>query len=271
MTVALLFAVNRFVVPADHDVRAGEVYAAARSRTSATARGSSRAAPPASSASAPSAGRRSGGSQGLGMRVLAYDPYNPDATHTVARRDAAASATSCRCTRSSRRRPQDLMGAEQFALMKEGSIYVNSARALLHDVDALTAALQSGHLARRGPRPLQGREPRARPSAVRDEQRRAHAAHRRRDVRHRSEPLEADRRRRRPAPPRRATRPLREPRGAADEYPEGHAPTRSRPICSGSRRRACARTSCTAPPATSRRDSPTATSCSRRRRSPTRR
>jgi D-3-phosphoglycerate dehydrogenase len=31
--------------------------------------------------------------------------------------------------------------------MPEGSVYVNSARAGLHDVDALTKALQSGHLA----------------------------------------------------------------------------------------------------------------------------
>ena len=41
---------------------------------------------------------------------------------------------------------EGLMGAEQFARMKPGAIYVNSARALLHDIDALTAALQSGHL-----------------------------------------------------------------------------------------------------------------------------
>jgi D-3-phosphoglycerate dehydrogenase len=31
--------------------------------------------------------------------------------------------------------------------MREGAVYVNSARAGLHDLDALTAALQSGHLA----------------------------------------------------------------------------------------------------------------------------
>ena len=30
--------------------------------------------------------------------------------------------------------------------MREGAIYLNSARALLHDTDALVAALQSGHL-----------------------------------------------------------------------------------------------------------------------------
>jgi D-3-phosphoglycerate dehydrogenase len=40
-----------------------------------------------------------------------------------------------------------LMGAEQFAQLREGAVYVNSARAGLHDLDALTAALASGHLA----------------------------------------------------------------------------------------------------------------------------
>ena len=40
-----------------------------------------------------------------------------------------------------------LMSAEQFAAMREGAVYVNSARAGLHDLDALTAALASGHLA----------------------------------------------------------------------------------------------------------------------------
>jgi D-3-phosphoglycerate dehydrogenase len=38
------------------------------------------------------------------------------------------------------------MGAEQFAAMREGSVYINSARAGLHDLDALTASLAAGHL-----------------------------------------------------------------------------------------------------------------------------
>src|SRR4029077_5109429 len=45
---------------------------------------------------------------------------------------------------------QHLMGEPQFAAMKAGAIYVNSARAGLHDTDALVAALQSGHLAGAG-------------------------------------------------------------------------------------------------------------------------
>ena len=39
-----------------------------------------------------------------------------------------------------------MMGVKQFAAMPEGSIYLNAARAGLHDTDALVAALQSGHL-----------------------------------------------------------------------------------------------------------------------------
>ena len=39
-----------------------------------------------------------------------------------------------------------MIGAEQFAKMKDGACYVNAARAMLHDTDALTAALQSGKL-----------------------------------------------------------------------------------------------------------------------------
>jgi D-3-phosphoglycerate dehydrogenase len=38
------------------------------------------------------------------------------------------------------------MGAEQFAAMKAGAVYLNTARAMLHDTDALVGALQSGHL-----------------------------------------------------------------------------------------------------------------------------
>jgi D-3-phosphoglycerate dehydrogenase / 2-oxoglutarate reductase len=39
-----------------------------------------------------------------------------------------------------------MMGAEQFAGMRPGAIYLNSARAALHSTDALVDALRSGHL-----------------------------------------------------------------------------------------------------------------------------
>src|SRR6476620_3993003 len=39
-----------------------------------------------------------------------------------------------------------MMGAKQFAAMKDGAIYLNSARAALHDTDALVESLQSGKL-----------------------------------------------------------------------------------------------------------------------------
>jgi D-3-phosphoglycerate dehydrogenase len=45
---------------------------------------------------------------------------------------------------------QGMIGAEQFARMREGSVYLNLARAQLHDTDALVAALQNGPLAAAG-------------------------------------------------------------------------------------------------------------------------
>jgi D-3-phosphoglycerate dehydrogenase len=39
-----------------------------------------------------------------------------------------------------------MIGMEQFAKMKEGAIFINSARAMLHDTDALIVSLQEGHL-----------------------------------------------------------------------------------------------------------------------------
>jgi D-3-phosphoglycerate dehydrogenase len=39
-----------------------------------------------------------------------------------------------------------MIGADEFAAMKPGTLYINAARAALHDTDAMVAALQSGHL-----------------------------------------------------------------------------------------------------------------------------
>ena len=84
LAVALLFAVTRWIVPADRDVRDRRARtAAARSPTSATAPGRTRARPRASSGWAPSGVPVKWRFEGLGMRVIAHDPYAEDATHSL--------------------------------------------------------------------------------------------------------------------------------------------------------------------------------------------
>jgi len=86
--------------------------------------------------------------EGLGMRVIASDPFAADATHDLDDLVAEADVVSMHAAVT----PDTvgLMSAERFAAMREGAVYVNSARAALHDLDALTAALASGHLAAAG-------------------------------------------------------------------------------------------------------------------------
>ena len=47
-------------------------------------------------------------------------------------------------------KPIQQLTAAQFERMRDGAIYLNTARADLHDTDALVAALQAGHLAGAG-------------------------------------------------------------------------------------------------------------------------
>lgn len=145
MTVALLFAANRFVVPADADVRAGRVYAEGMIPYQRY-RAWQLAGRTAGIVGLGAVGRATQWRlEGLGLRVLSYDPYNPDATHTSL--DAMlpeCDVVSMHAVVSPE--TENLMGAAQFAAMKPGGIYVNSARAALHDIDALVASLQSGHL-----------------------------------------------------------------------------------------------------------------------------
>ena len=104
--------------------------------------------------------------QGLGMRVLAYDPYNPDATHT----DLDEMLPECDVVSMHAvvtPETEGLMGAEQFARMKDGAIYVNSARARAPRHRRAHRRAAVGPPRRRGPRPLQGREPPDRPPAAR--------------------------------------------------------------------------------------------------------
>lgn len=150
ITIGLLFAVNRFLVPADRDVRAGEVYSGGKipyQRYRAWELAGATVGIVGLGAVGRAAKWRF---EGLGMNVLSFDPYNPEATHKTDLNSMLAECDVVSMHAIVTPETEDIMGAEQFAAMKDGSIYINSARAQMHDLDALTAALQSGHLAGAG-------------------------------------------------------------------------------------------------------------------------
>jgi len=148
MTIALLYAVNRGLVRADLDVREGKTY---RDGTIPYQRFRAwqLAGRTAGIIGLGAVGRATKWRlEGLGLRVIAHDPYAPDATHSLDDLLAEADVVSMHAAVTPE--TSNLIGAEQFARMKDGSIFINSARAQLHDVDALVAALESGHLAGAG-------------------------------------------------------------------------------------------------------------------------
>jgi D-3-phosphoglycerate dehydrogenase len=148
LTVALLFAVNRGVVRADRDVRENEIY---RDGTIPYQRFRAwqLAGRTAGLVGLGAVGRATRWRlEGLGMRVIAHDPYADDATHSLDDLLAEADVVSMHAMVTPE--TQSMIGAEQFARMKDDAIYVNTARAMLHDADALVRALESGTLGAAG-------------------------------------------------------------------------------------------------------------------------
>lgn len=143
MTVALLMAVTRFVVAGDRDVRAGTMFGETLpyQRYRAWQVAGQTAGLVGYGAVAKAARWRL---EGLGMTVIANDPYADDATHSLDDLLGTADVVSMHAAVT----PETvaMMGAEQFGAMKPGAIYLNTARAALHDTGALVAALESGHL-----------------------------------------------------------------------------------------------------------------------------
>lgn len=90
---------------------------------------------------------------GLGMRVIAFDPYAPPERLGDRARpldEVLATADHVVCLAASTPETLGLFGAATFAQMKRGACFINLARGELVDELALEAALDSGHLAGAG-------------------------------------------------------------------------------------------------------------------------
>jgi D-3-phosphoglycerate dehydrogenase / 2-oxoglutarate reductase len=148
MTVALLFAATRHLLTADADVRSGNVF---RDGT----------IPYQRFRAWELAGRTAGlvglGAvgralkwrlAGLGLRVIACDPYNDEADRRLDELLAEADIVSLHAPVTVE--TVGMIGAKQFAAMRDGVVFLNTARAQLHDIDALVDALRSGKVAAAG-------------------------------------------------------------------------------------------------------------------------
>ena len=145
LTVGLLLAATRGIVAADRDVRAGAVYRDG-SIPYQRFRGWQLAGRTAGIVGLGAVGRATAWRlAGLGMEVLTTDPFADDATHDLDDLIGRVDVVSLHAAVT----PDTvgLMSEARFAAMRPGAVFVNSARAALHDLDALTAALTSGHLA----------------------------------------------------------------------------------------------------------------------------
>jgi D-3-phosphoglycerate dehydrogenase len=143
MTIALLFAVNRHVVRADRDMRERTVFG--RTLPYQRYRAWQLAGRTVGIVGLGAVGRAARWRfEGLGMRVIAADPYHPEATHGLDELLAEADVVSMHAPVTPE--TAGMIDAAAFARMREGSVYLNTARAALHDTDALVEALRSGHL-----------------------------------------------------------------------------------------------------------------------------
>ncbi|HMD46108.1 MAG TPA: NAD(P)-dependent oxidoreductase [Acidimicrobiales bacterium] len=86
--------------------------------------------------------------QGLGLEVLSYDPYAPDATSSLDDLLARSDVVSLHAPVTDE--TAGMIGPREFDKMRHGVVFLNTARARLHDTDALVAALTSGKVAAAG-------------------------------------------------------------------------------------------------------------------------
>lgn len=144
LAVGLLFAVGRHLLDADADVRSGDVFKDG-SIPYQRFRAWQVAGRTVGIVGLGAVGRAAKWRfEGLGMRVITCDPFAPDATHSLDDLLAEADVISMHAavTPDTAR----MIDAAAIERMRDGAIYLNTARAGLHDVDALTEALASGKL-----------------------------------------------------------------------------------------------------------------------------
>ncbi|MGO4442421.1 NAD(P)-dependent oxidoreductase [Mycobacterium sp. 2YAF39] len=148
MAIALLFAATRHLLTADADVRAGEVF---RDGTIPYQRFR------AWEIAGLTAGLVGLGAvaralrwrlQGLGVTVIAHDPYNDEALHSLDDLLAQADIVSLHAPVNDD--TVEMIGTDQFARMRDGTVFLNTARAQLHNTDALVDALRSGKIGAAG-------------------------------------------------------------------------------------------------------------------------
>ena len=144
LTVALLFAASRQLISADRDLRAGQVIKDGR-LSYQRFRSWQLAGRTVGIIGLGAVGRATAWRlAALGMKVISHDPFNSEATHELDALLGEADVVSIHAAPT----PDSLgmIGEAQFAQMRDGAIYINSARAGLHDLDALTEALRRGKL-----------------------------------------------------------------------------------------------------------------------------
>ncbi len=148
MAVALLLAATRHLVTADADVRAGNMFRDG-SIPYQRFRGTEIAGLTAGLVGLGAVGRAlQWRLSGLGLRVIAHDPYNDEAHHNLHELLAEADVISLHAPVTDD--TLGMIGAEQFASMRDGVVFLNTARAQLHDTDALVDALRAGKVAAAG-------------------------------------------------------------------------------------------------------------------------
>jgi len=148
LAVALLLAATRHLVTADADVRGGNMFRDG-SIPYQRFRGGEIAGLTAGLVGLGAVGRAlQWRLSGLGLRVIAHDPYNDEARHGLDELLAEADVISMHAPVTAD--TAGMIGPQQFAAMRDGVVYLNTARAQLHDTDALVDALRAGKVGAAG-------------------------------------------------------------------------------------------------------------------------